>query len=95
MANTIDTHQGINIHEVAARGNEIYEHIKTRYEREKGKFLAIDIESKDVFLADSTVDAVLAAKSKYPDRVFYVLRIGYAATMRMPSVKILDNHPSW
>ena len=90
MTDTVDTHQGVNIHEIAARGNEIYKGIKKKYDQDKGRFLAIDIESKDVFLADSTIDAVLAAKAKYPDRVFYVLRIGYAATMRMPSVRVVS-----
>lgn len=95
MADTVGAYQGVNIYEIAERGNEIYGSIKAKYEQDKGKFLAIDVESKDGFLADSSIDAVLAANGKYPDRVFYVVRIGYAATMRMPSMKILDNRPSW
>ena len=58
------------------------------YIAEKGKFLAIDIESSDVFLGDSNSEAVEVAKNKYPDHVFYVVRIGYSAAERLASMAL-------
>lgn len=81
-------YQGIDISHIATQGNKIYEGIKKKYSKKKGKFLAIDIESHDVFLADSNSEAVLAAKNKYPDHVFYVVRIGYSAAERLASMAL-------
>ena len=71
----IDLYQDVNIQHVAFEGNKIYENIKSRYAKDKGKFLAIDIESGDVFLNESNSEAVLDAQNKYPDHVFYVVKI--------------------
>ncbi len=78
-----DIYQNVNIRQIAEKGNEIYESIKAKYEQDKGKFLAIDIESGDPFLDESNSGAVEAAKKKYPDHVFYVVKIGYSATERL------------
>ena len=57
---------------------QIYEKIKSKYEpQDNGKFLAIDTESRDVYLADSTVEAVEAARTAHPNKVFYVVKIGF------------------
>ncbi len=70
-----------DIEKIAKEGEKIYEEVKSQYEpQENGKFLAIDIGSKNVFLASSTVEAVQAAKSKYPDNIFYVVKIGFGVT---------------
>ncbi len=82
-----DVYQNISIQHVASEGNRIYEKIKSQHTKDKGKFLAIDIESEDVFLSDSNSEAVLAAKNKYPDHVFYVVKIGYSAAERMASMR--------
>lgn len=82
-----DTYQNVNIARIASEGNKIYEKVKSRFEKDRGKFLAIDIESGDVFLNDSNSEAVLAAKKMYPDHVFFVVRIGYSATERMAIIR--------
>ncbi len=70
----------VDMERIANEGKKIYEEIKSKYEpQDKGRFLAIEVDSKEVFLADSTVEAVEAAKSKYPDKVFYVVKIGFSA----------------
>ena len=69
-----------NIQQIADEGSKIYEQIKTRYEpAQNGKFLAIDIESKEVFLADTSSEAVEHARMSHPNRIFYVVKIGFTA----------------
>lgn len=76
-----------DMEKIASEGVKIYEEVKSKYEpQDNGKYLAIDIDSKDVFLADSTADAVLAAKKVHPDKVFYVVKIGF------DSVETLANY---
>jgi len=70
----------VNMEKIASEGTKIYEEVKSRYEpRDVGKYLAIDIESKEVFLADNTAEAVEAAKKVHPNKVFFVVKIGYSA----------------
>lgn len=69
-----------NMEKIASEGTKIYEEVKSRYlPQDIGKYLAIDIDSKDVYLSDNTADAVLAAKKAHPDKVFFVVKIGYSA----------------
>lgn len=66
-----------DIEKIARDGSEIYKEIKAQYEPDNnGKFLAIDIESKKVFLGDTSSAAVESARTSYPDKVFYVVKIG-------------------
>jgi hypothetical protein len=61
--------------------------IKTEFEpRHKGRFLAIDIESQDHYLADTSADAVASARIAHPEKVFFVKKIGFdaAETMATP-----------
>lgn len=73
-----DLMKNADIQKIGEEGQKIYEEIKSKYEpAQNGKYLAIDIDSKDVFLADSTVEAVEAAKKAHPNKVFYIVRIGF------------------
>jgi len=69
-----------NMEKIANEGTKIYEEIKSKYlPQDIGKYLAIEIESKDVYLADNTADAVLEAKKMHPGKVFFIVKIGYSA----------------
>ncbi|MBM4465602.1 MAG: hypothetical protein FJ014_08640 [Chloroflexi bacterium] len=68
----------INREEFGSKGDEIYEKIKPLLEPEhKGEIVAIEVESGDHFLAETVIEAWQKAKKKYPDKVFYFVRIGY------------------
>lgn len=83
----MNQYQGVDVQKVARKGNQIYEKIKGHYEpQHTGKFLAIDVDSEESFLAETNSQAVEAAKKKYPDRVFYVVRIGHSATETLASM---------
>ena len=70
----------VDIQKIAEEGSKIYEQIKATYDpKEKGKFLAIDIESKNVYLAETSAESLNVAKREHPQKVFYVVKIGFDA----------------
>ena len=67
-----------NIQKIAEEGAEIYGQIKVKYDpQERGKFLAIDIDSRDAYLGASSADALVLARQQHPNKVFYVVKIGF------------------
>lgn len=48
-----------------------------------GRHVAIEPESGQHFIADSYGDAVAEARSAHPDRITFVIRIGYPAAIHM------------
>ncbi|OGI99460.1 hypothetical protein A3H53_02880 [Candidatus Nomurabacteria bacterium RIFCSPLOWO2_02_FULL_40_10] len=73
-----------DIHHIAEEGSKIYLEIKDKYDpKEKGKFLAIDIDSKKVYLGVTSAEAVEEAKKNHPDKIFYVIKVGFDAAETM------------
>ena len=73
-----------DIQKIATEGAAIYEGIKTQYDpKEKGKFLAIDIDTKQTYLAETSADAVAEARKNNPNKIFYVVKIGFDAAETM------------
>lgn len=70
--------------EFAKRGNELYDkQIRAHVEEgNKGKIVAIDIESGAYKLAEDTMTAVNQLYEEYPDAQPWVIRIGYRAVHR-------------
>lgn len=67
-----------DLQKIVDEGVKIYNQVKGRYEpKQNGKFLAIDIDSKDVYFAKTSADAVELAKKSHPEKVFYVVKIGF------------------
>lgn len=57
-----------------------YEKIKSEYEPDLiGKFLAINPETKQVYLADTSIEALKIAKKENPHTGFFIKKIGYGA----------------
>lgn len=65
--------------DVIARAKAIYEReLREGLEAEhRDRFVAIEPESGDHFLADTFDAAVKAARSKYPSRLSHTIRIGH------------------
>ena len=75
-----------DIGKIATEGALIYKEVKNQYEGDsKGKFLAIDIGSKDKYLASTSAEAVIQAREAHPDKVFYVVKVGYDAAETLTS----------
>lgn len=76
-----------DIQKIAEAGAKIYETIKSQYEPDQnGNFLTIDIDSKDTFIAKTSSEAVELARKAHPNKVFYVVKIGYSAAETLASL---------
>lgn len=84
MANEDELINKVDIRRIAEEGTNIYVKIKDKYDPdESGKFLAIDIDTAETFLGDSSSAALILAKEKYPGKVFYVVKIGFDSAETM------------
>ena len=64
--------------EIADKGEGIYNELRQKLEPEhKGEFVVIEVDSSDYFLGKTPQEADGKASEKYPDKVFYLARIGY------------------
>lgn len=73
-----------DIQKIAEEGARIYEEIKINYEpKNNGKFLAIDIDSRKDYLGETSAEALELARQNHPDKVFYVVKIGFDAAETM------------
>lgn len=76
-----------DIQKIAEEGAKIYERVKVNYGPEKrGKFLAIDIESKDTFIGNTSSEAVELARKAHPNKIFYVVKIGFSVAETLASL---------
>ena len=85
--NNDDLIKKADIQKIAEAGAKIYETVKMQYEPAKnGKFLAIDIESKDTYISNTSSEAVELARKAHPNKVFYVVKIGFSAAETLASL---------
>ena len=76
--NTEELIKKADIQKIAEEGAKIYDQIKVNYDpKERGKFLAIDIDSKDAYLGNTSAEALELARQSHPNKVFYVIKIGF------------------
>ncbi len=73
---------------VAERAKRIYdERLRVALEADEfGRFVAIEPDSGDHFLADTLDEAVRAARTRHPDRPSHVLRVAHPAALHMGGV---------
>lgn len=78
MPNNEDLLKTVDIQKIAEEGARVYERIKVDYDpKEKGKFLAIEAESENAYLGNTSAEALELAREAHPNKVFYVVKIGY------------------
>ena len=73
---------------VAERAKAIYD-ARLRHELETNhlnRFVAIEPESGEHFLADSFSEAVSTARATHPDRISFVIRIGHATAVQIGGI---------
>ena len=68
---------------LARRGQEYYDRfLRAELDPEhKGKYLVLDVDSGDYELDSDEMAAIDRARAKHPDRIFYILRVGYRAAV--------------
>jgi len=66
---------------VADAAKAVYESdYRVRFEEEShGKFLAIEPESRRCFVGDTFIEAAMQAKREIPNKMSFVIRIGFDA----------------
>jgi hypothetical protein len=66
---------------------------RAEYEsRYHGQIVAIDVASEEAFVGRTELAALNKARRKYPDHVFYFLRVGYKAALRVASPQYRTAH---
>lgn len=70
---------------VIDRAKQIYaERLRAALEADhRGRFVAIEPESGDYFLADTLDGAVRAARAKHPARLSHTVRVGHPAALHL------------
>jgi hypothetical protein len=72
--------------EFVSLGKQRYEQIKEQVEaKHKNKFIVIEVESGEYFIDKDPVQAIVKARKKFPDAIFYRARIGYPAAFSIKS----------
>lgn len=76
--NDLNLLKKVNIEKIANEGQKIYERIKGQYEpKYNGKYLAIEIDSGEVFMGKDGSAAMYKAQTKYPKKYFFLVKIGF------------------
>ena len=76
--NNDDLIKQADIQRIAEEGAKIYEQLRSKYDpADKGKFLAIDIDTKQVYIGTTSAEALTLARQNHPNKVFYVVKIGF------------------
>ena len=85
MTSKIQLLPNINPAEIARKGEEIYEKkLKDKIEKDYfGKIVAIEVDSGEYFLGDTTIEASNRAKKRFPDKITYLKKIGFPAVFTM------------
>ena len=76
----------INMIEFNEKGQQIFKQISPQLEIEhRGEIVAIEVDTKDFFLARTVHEALKKAKEKYPGKIFYLGKVGYRAVRKRGS----------
>lgn len=88
MQETLKTSQ-LSAAEIGRLGQAIYDRdLKDKLEpRRNGDFVAIHIINGDYFVAPDEMEALDAARARYPGEVFFLDRIGFPASLRLRTTR--------
>lgn len=68
--------------EIAHKGEEVYRKINKHIEKKHlGSFIAIEVESGKYFIGQTQMEAIEKAKKHFPEKVFYLIKIGFPAVV--------------
>jgi hypothetical protein len=79
---TREIYHAPDIRTISQKGHQRFEELEPELDKtHHGWFVAIEAYSGDYFLGKTMIEADQKAQEKYPDKVFYVGRIGYPAAV--------------
>lgn len=77
----ITTSKTLSPEEILKLGEQIYFDKKEELEKENyGKFVVIDVETKDCIINEDKTTAIQEAEKKYPGKLFFIAQIGNLKT---------------
>ena len=84
-----------NPRQIAERGEAIYrDRYQQQYERDyPGKFVAIDVQTENAYIADTPEDALADAHTQAPQGIFHLIQVGHAGAFRVSYAK--SSHVDW
>lgn len=86
MNNHEDLIKKADIQKIATVGAKIYATVRLQYEPvHNGEFLAVDTESQEVYIGQTSSEAVELARKAHPNKVFYVVKIGFSVAETLAS----------
>ncbi|MBI2096884.1 MAG: hypothetical protein HYT40_01885 [Candidatus Sungbacteria bacterium] len=74
-----ESHKGTSISALVSKGEQIYKELIVDTGREKelvGQYVAIEVDSRGIFLGSTKEEAFNTARDKFPAKLFYVRRVG-------------------
>jgi len=74
-----------DIKEFTEKGRSIYKKLQNKIKENKGKIVAIEIDSGDHFIGEDELEAVQKARGKFPDKIFVFFRIGHPTVHKIRS----------
>jgi|GEM_PF-1719763 len=81
------TSSSFNLDDFSKKAEAFYNEIKTELEgRYRGKYAAIDFESKKFWIGDTASDALSKAKTEFSSKLFYLVQVGSPATFTVQSM---------
>ena len=89
MENKNSQENRFNMEEFAKNSRAYYNELRPTLEAEsKGKYVALDFETKKIWIGDTATDALTKAKEEFPNKLFYLLQIGAPAPFNIQSISI-------
>jgi hypothetical protein len=63
---------------LVSEGKEIYKKLRDELEpQHRGEIVAIEVDSGEYFFGKTVIEATDKGREKYPDKVFYTVRVGF------------------
>ncbi|MBC8473768.1 MAG: hypothetical protein H8D54_03055 [Candidatus Omnitrophica bacterium] len=87
MANENNQEKRFNLEEFSKKSEAVYSSIKAELElTSKGKYVALDPESRRHWIGNTPTEALTKAKEDFPGKLFYLLQIGSPTTFSIQSI---------
>ncbi len=85
MSVVLNSERATNKDDLVGRGQRFYnEQLKALLEPEHtGRFVAIEPDTEKYFLSDTAIDALDAGRAEMPDKLFYLVRVGYRTAHKL------------
>lgn len=77
--------------EIGKRARAIYEPLRAQLEKDRwGEYITINVENGDYAVATEHMEAINIMRAKYPDELFFTIRVGYRAMFHFRGLGATD-----